>query len=193
MENLEMPELKKSLRKKLIEQRKAEDAEYSKKADDGIFRNITAMPEFISAETIFVFVSVDGEVDTRRLISHAIKNGKRVVVPKCLKFGIMETREIKGEEDLVPGKYDIPEPRPECRNVPKNEIDFAVVPCLACDMSGMRIGYGGGFYDRFLGDRDMICAAVCKSRYIIENIPSEDHDEPVDFIISEKGVYKVAK
>ena len=175
---------KKELRKTLIRKRKNLPPDYRQSADKQIFHTLTNLDTFKNAKTIFCYVSKEDEVDTHLLIKHAIDFSKRIVVPKCVERGIMHAFAIQSFDDLIPGKYGILEPKEDCELVCPSEIDFAIVPCLSCNSEGYRLGYGGGFYDRYLQERTFIKAAICYNELLSENIPVEEFDQKVDLIIS---------
>ena len=119
-------------------------------ADKRIREWILNWKYFQKAETIFCFVGTAGEIHTKPLIQAALDQGKRVAVPKCISKGIMEARQIRSLGELYPGSYGIEEPEKAAEIIGPEEISLALVPCLTCSGDGRRLGYGGGFYDRFL-------------------------------------------
>jgi len=176
---------KKELRKILIEKRKNLPLEYRHNADYQIFRNIITSDAYQTSNTIFCFVSTEDEVNTYPIIEHALNTGKCVVVPKCIAKGSMHAYQIKSFNDLESGKYGIQEPKEYCKLIQPSDIDLAVVPCLSCNSEGYRIGYGGGFYDRYLHGENFIKIAICYKELLLEEIPTDSFDEKIDIIISE--------
>lgn len=161
--------------------------EYIEGASKNIRRKILKSNEYKEAGLIFIFVGTSKEVDTIPLIEKALEEGKRVAVPKCIREGEMITKEIKSVNDLVIGKYDILEPNDSCLVVNKKEIDLGIIPCLAADISGNRLGHGGGYYDRYLEDADFECLLVCFDKTILEKIPVGTHDIRFKKIITDKN------
>ena len=158
-----------------------------KDADDAKMREyLYALPEWQSAKNVFIYVSVDGEPDTRRIIRDALNSGKRVAVPKTLGRGHMKALLIDSLDALETGRFGIPEPPGSL--APMNNIDVAVIPCLACDRSGNRIGHGGGYYDRFLSESHCFSVCLCPSGRIYDTIPADERDVKPDVILTEKGV-----
>ena len=90
---------------------------------------------------------------------------------------------IHSFEDLESGKYGILEPKQYCKLVYPEEIDVAIIPCLSCNAEGYRIGYGGGFYDRYLRNQQFLKIAICYEELILDEIPTDSYDEKVDIII----------
>lgn len=186
-----MDEQKKRLRKIIKEKVAGLDRIYTKAADQDIFSYVTGLPEYCRAETIFCFAGTGHEIDTAPIIEHALKQGKKVGVPKCVAKGVMEVRGIKGLRDLEPGKYGIPEPGSQAPVIQPEDIDLAVVPCLSCGSDGRRLGYGGGYYDRYMDRTRAVKAVICRERIMCEDIPMDVHDKQMDIVISEKGVRRL--
>jgi len=145
-----------------------------------------------NAYTIMTFISFGSEIDTHEFIKSSIAEGKRIVVPVTFH----ESREMKPSqvldfEELEPGYYNILTPKKEfIRYIDPMEIDLVIVPGAAFDRDGYRVGYGGGFYDRFLSSKiskDAIKIGIGFDLQVIDNVPRDDFDVPVDFIVTEKG------
>lgn len=166
------------------------DPSYCKLADEAITDFVQNLSEYQKASCIFCYISIGKEVDTRSIIRHAWKSGKRVVVPKCTGKGVMELFEIRSYQDLTPGAYHIPEPGAHCLPVKSSEIDFAIIPCLSCDRTKKRLGHGGGYYDRYLADATFTTAALCREQLLLDHVCCEPHDIPVDMVITEAKIYR---
>jgi 5-formyltetrahydrofolate cyclo-ligase len=158
-------------------------------SDEAVRGNVLSLPEYRSAHTLFVYVSMPGEVDTRHIIADSLHLGKRVCVPRCTAKGQMDACEIKSTDDLVPGKYDIPEPAPHCGIVHQAEIDLALLPCVSCDPEGYRLGYGGGYYDRYLAGKDIVKAVLIREALMVDGVPHEVHDIRADMIGTDEAIY----
>jgi 5,10-methenyltetrahydrofolate synthetase len=182
-------DLKKALRKSIEEKKKLLDENAARESDREIARRLFELPEYRRAKAVFTFVSVPGEVDTKPIILDALASAKRVCVPRCVSRGVMKAYEISGFEDLETGKYGIQEPKDGCAFVAPEEIEFVIVPCATCDVKGNRLGYGGGFYDRYLLKVNSAKAALCRTALLSEEIPTEPHDLPVDIVITDRRVY----
>lgn len=165
------------------------DEGYCKKADEEIFRRTVSLPEYGQAGTVFCFVGTHTEIDTVPILEDAWKRGKRVCVPKCVGKGIMNAYRISGMDDLETGSYGILEPGEEADMIPPGEIDLALVPCLSCSRDGKRLGYGGGYYDRYLSQTAAPKAVLCRSRVMRENIPVDRYDVQMDMVICEAGMF----
>lgn len=181
-------ETKKELRKKIKNEAARLSTEYCQTADAKIIENIINLKEFQSSDVIFCYVGRSNEINTIPLLMYILSSGKRLGIPKCISKGIMEVYEIKGLEDLCEGAYGIMEPAEWCSHVEPDEIQFVCVPCLSCSSDGKRLGYGGGFYDRYLEKIRCKKTVLCRSLLMNENIPVEVHDIEMDLIVTEKGV-----
>jgi 5-formyltetrahydrofolate cyclo-ligase len=182
-------EAKGERRKEALAIRAAENPQRRAEADRRILENLVSLREFQNANTIFSYVSTTDEVDTSALIERALCEGKRICVPLCISFGVMQTFAITGPDDLRSGKYDIPEPKPHCKQIPEEEIDLTIVPCVCADREGYRLGYGGGFYDRWMEKYRATSIILCRESIITESVPRESHDQCADILITDAGVW----
>lgn len=184
---------KKELRAILLAKRRGLDEAYRREADAAIRKRLESLELVTQAQTVFCYVSVNEEVDTRRLIGDLLSSGKRVAVPRCGSAkGQMEAYEITSFADFRPGHgaYGIPEPSAACRLVSPEEIDLCIVPCLCVGVTGNRLGYGGGYYDRYLPRlrAGAACVALCRERTQGAEPPAETHDRPVTAAVSEEQI-----
>lgn len=161
-----------------------------KKKDESIYKKVINNKIYRNANTVFIFVSYGSEVDTHKIINYMIKDGKRVCVPKIinLKDGIMKSIEISSMDELKLSFKGILEPEyDEKRVIDEIYIDLAIVPGVAFDKYGGRLGYGGGFYDRFLkkmrSNSEFI--ALCYEEQMVEEVPSYENDIKICHIIKE--------
>ena len=142
--------------------------------------------EYVSAKSIFSYVSIGKEPDTRILIDRALDDGKEVYVPKCLKKPEMVAVKISGLDDLEPGAFGIPEPvipenaaDPNCGN---RSFDLAVVPCVCASKDGRRLGHGAGYYDCFLEKHKAFTMCLCHEALLTDDVPTEKHDKKMDAV-----------
>lgn len=185
----EICELKTNLRKKLKHNRAQLSEDYRIESNEKILRNILQLPEYQHAKTIFCYVGTTEEIDTSPLIQHALSSGKSVAVPKCIGRGIMEAYQIYSLEELRSGYNGILEPDEQCSNiVTPDEIELVIVPCLSANRKGQRIGYGGGYYDRYLERTEACRVLLCREKLMYEDIPIEEHDKAMNFVISEEQI-----
>ena len=182
-----MRETKKLLRKEIREKINGFPAEYIEESDAAIAERVCALSEFIQAKTVFTFYSIGREPDTHRIIQRALEMGKTVTLPVCFKGGIMEARAIKDVGELRESQMmGLMEPLDSTHVVPPEELDFIVVPALAYDKTGYRVGYGGGYYDRFLSRTQAYTVGITREKLMMDSVPREDHDIPVNCIVTEK-------
>ena len=182
---------KKGIRKELITKLKSLDQKYRKEASEAILREIVKQKDYLLAGTIFIYVGTENEVDTTLIIKDALAKGKKVVVPKTIELGLMEACEIDSMEDLQPGRHDILEPMNATYKLDPEKIDVAYIPCVAYTRVGYRLGYGGGFYDRFLLRGKFKRVLLAFSEMEVERLPVDFFDEKVHAILNEKGYTEI--
>ena len=155
-----------------------------------IARHLFSLPEWQEAETIAVTVSNVPEVDTWQIIRQGWIEGKRVVVPKCVPAERgLNFHELTAFTELETVYYGLYEPAPlRTYPVDRSQMDLILVPGLAFSRSGSRLGFGGGYYDRFLEGYNGKTAALAFSQQLVEKLPKEPHDLPVKKIITEQEV-----
>lgn len=143
---------------------------------------IADLKEYKNANTVFIYVSFDDEAKTEKLILKALSE-KRVLVPYCVdKDGTMIACEIKSPDDLKTGLYGIKEPVNPKEY--KGKIDLAVVPALAFSKDGYRLGYGKGYYDRFLDKNPCVSVGLSFDELLFDEIIHFEYDKKVDIIIT---------
>lgn len=149
----------------------------------GICEKAAALPEFLAAKTVMVYLSKGSEVDTSRLIALAHMHGKAICAPRVISPTEIEAAmlDVRGFQR---GTFGILEPRGKrCE-----EIDIIFVPGVAFDKTGNRIGYGKGYYDRFLKAQAATTVGLCYSVQVVDSIPASPHDVRLDKILTEEGV-----
>ncbi|WP_252502945.1 5-formyltetrahydrofolate cyclo-ligase [Sporosarcina sp. Marseille-Q4943] len=152
-----------------------------------ILERLYTCDEYASAQTIGVTVSRFPEVDTYQLIESAWRSGKRVAVPKCIPgTRQMDFRLITSLEDLETVYMDLKEPIVgRTTSIDKGQIDLQIVPGVIFSNEGYRIGFGGGYYDRYLTDYNGDRVSLAFDNQISQEVPIEKHDIPVNKIITE--------
>ena len=179
----------KKQKSRVREQKKEElrklSPEYIERSDAVIAERLVALPEYRSAETVFAYYSIGREVTTHALIRAAIDSGRSVALPVSGSAGRMSFQLIFDLDELVPGKFGIPEPRTGAA-VTAGRTDIIIVPALCCDRYNNRLGYGAGYYDRYLAEHPCLSVCLCRSRLLEARIPVEETDVPVNIVISER-------
>lgn len=143
-----------------------------------------------AASTVFIYVSLPSEADTSKIILEALKGGKRLCVPKITGNGTMEAVQIESIAQLQKGKFGILEPIDGCKIIQKNEIDLAIMPCMAADENGNRLGKGGGFYDRFCENFSQNALILCPEALLFKEIPTESWDSAADVVTEDRILKK---
>ncbi|ABO51386.1 5-formyltetrahydrofolate cyclo-ligase [Desulforamulus reducens MI-1] len=186
---------KKGIRKKVLEVRSAlKKSEVADKSSVIVERLVSFEP-YRRAKTIMVYLDFRKEVKTESLINHALRSGKRVTVPvvNAVDRSMTPSLLVDFPGDLSIGSYGILEPAPEnLRPVEVQELDLIVVPGTVFDHQGNRMGYGGGYYDRFIPRlrKDAVTVALAFEFQVRENfsVLMGKYDQPVQFIVTEKQI-----
>lgn len=186
---MSVAEEKRVLRQTLKARERSLSADYRARSGRAVVGALLSMEAYQSAECVCCFVGVGAEIDTVPLLRDALSSGKRLCVPLCAGRGVMEMRRIRSLDDLSPGLMGIPEPSADAPVVEPSEIGLLIVPCLACDRAGTRLGRGGGYYDRFLKRYHGAAVLLCRERMLQDSIPADAHDISVTPVLSERGFY----
>lgn len=189
-------EQKIELRAKFREKRKALSPETKAQWDGQICRRLLSLVSVRYADEILSFSPLKGEVDVLDFNSRIMEGEKQLYLPRC-KEGTREMsfHLVNDASELENGSFSIMEPS---KNAPiwKNESGkraVCIIPAMSYDKNGYRLGYGKGYYDRYLSTKDTLKIGVCYSGFISENIPRGRFDLAVDLIVTEKGIITVSK
>lgn len=164
-----------------------------------IMEKLFSLNEFKDAKNIMVYVSFNNEADTIETIKELLKgkeeNKKSIIVPYVEKNNpILQLSELNDFNDLETRNFGILEPKEDkIKKFDANKLDLVIIPGIAFDKNGHRIGYGYGYYDRFLEklNKNTTKIGLCYDFQLIEKIPEEKHDVPMDIVVTEKRVMKV--
>ena len=194
MANQSRSDDKAKLRTRALAQRDALDLDQIEIGAQAILERVLGLAEFQRAAVIHTYVSSkENEVDTRELIHISLEQNKRVVVP-VVEQGVETMRHavLAGMNELVNGPMGLvqPDPRTAAWLDDAGTIDLVVVPGIAFDRRGHRIGFGGGFYDRFLATVSCAKVGLCYDALVLDAIPDETHDVAMDIVVAESAVYK---
>lgn len=187
---------KKELRSKILTIRNNLDKDIKQKYDKIIFKKLRERSEYINSKNIFIYLGYGSEIDTISLVKDMFLDGKNVCIPKTnIEDRTMEAVIIRDLDNLEEDKYGILEPKSNYDVIDKQDIDLVVMPGVAFDNDGGRLGYGGGYYDKFLMDcsEDKYKIALAYDFQVIESVPKEEHDILVNCIITEKSEKNVDK
>ena len=186
---------KRELRRRMLDLRRALAAEERVSYSAAITERILSLEAVKQVRTIFAYAAMEDEVQTEALISSLLEMGKRVALPLITGKRTMEAVLVPAMDALEYGAYHILTVREDRRVVlPPKEIDCVLIPGVAFDMDGTRLGMGGGYYDVFLPK--IPCAvkiAMAYSCQIVESVPKLSHDCGVDWIVTEKGSFRTGK
>ena len=189
---------KSELRRDFIAKRDALFANGSAGFSSTVIARLRGLPEYRSAKAVLATLNIGKEWDTRSFAEAVLADGKKLILPRVVKqprmLELYEVRDLGA--DLKPGVWGIEEPDPErCRRTDIVEVDFALVPALAVDRDGYRLGYGAGYFDRLLS-----CSPPGQMRVVgmpaalfVDKLPHEAHDIAVDAVMTETEFHRIAK
>jgi len=185
---------KKILRRHVLSIRRSLSKEQIKSKSEKIREKLFNLPIFKEAEVILFYLSLPDEVQTYEMVKDSLRIGKRVAVPVVnLEEKEIIPFELKNSKfKLIPGPFGILQPdKDDCYPLLKEDIDLVIVPGIAFDSRGGRIGFGKGFYDRFLSTlSDVGSVALAFECQVFDKVPCDRHDVKVNFIITEKRVIR---
>lgn len=144
--------------------------------------------EYRRAKTVLIYAAREFEIATDAVIHAALANHKTVGLPVCHESGVMTFHRINGICDLAPGKFGIPEPIAACGEIVPDADTLCICPALCCDMRGYRLGWGAGYYDRYLAEHACLKAALCYKDSLIPAFEVFDYDIRMDLICTESFI-----
>lgn len=175
---------KSDLRRQIRQMKAAMTTEEREAWSDGVARHVIATKAWREADTVLLYYALPDEVSTAWLTGAAITEGKLVLLPRVTGEGTMELRRYTGPDDLRRGAYGIMEPTGEVYPLPEN-IPLAIVPGMAFDRHGHRLGRGKGYYDRLLATMsDTYKIGIAFPYQLLDNVPAEDSDVAMDEVIT---------
>ncbi len=185
-------EAKQAMRTLVAAARDALDPAWRGQASVRLVERIAALPTFVDAGTVLLTAPFRSEWDASPLVARALAAGKVVALPRVDESSrMLELKRIADPaRDIVPGYRGLPEPAARCESVATASIDWVLVPGIAFDRMGGRLGYGGGYYDRLLPVLPARAARVAGafSAQIVDAVPSAPHDITMDTVVTEAGV-----
>lgn len=155
--------------------------------DSSIIKTFINSPLYKDSKQILMYMALDDEVNIDGLIELSRINGKNIAVPYCTdNDGEMEFYYINTLDDLVVGKFGVREPNIKvCKKMTDYKDSVILVPAIAFDTNGYRLGYGKGYYDRFLAKYPFISVGLCYNSLIVDKLPINEYDKSVDYIITD--------
>lgn len=155
-----------------------------------ICNNFLNSDTYKHSKIILCYSSLKDEVDTALIIKRALQDGKTLALPRCLnKNGVMNYFAVHSFDELEIGFYGICEPKKHCAAINDFEESVCVVPALSFDKAGYRLGYGKGYYDRFLENYSFISVGLCYNDLVSDYLPRNKFDISVDTVITENDVF----
>ncbi|QDT66555.1 5-formyltetrahydrofolate cyclo-ligase [Calycomorphotria hydatis] len=186
---------KAELRKQVLTRRKAQIDSVA--TSNLIWRKIYGLNEYAEAERILFYVSARSEVRSTTAIEQALQAGKEVFVPWCREDGQLALFHLQDMGELVAGSYGILEPSADLKANPQRQgapeaLDVVIVPGIAFDTTGGRLGHGKGYYDKLLANVSADCLLIAPAYecQIVDRVPTEPHDVAVDLVVTEKRVIR---
>ena len=183
-----------TLRGVLLQKRAEFSREQRKELDRDIAAGIIDSPIFKNASMLLVYAPLENEINLLPLAHVARKRGLPIAFPRCDKeTNTMQFYILREGQKLSPGAYGIPEPPEDAPVCVPDERALCIVPALSYDLSGNRIGYGKGYYDRYLSTFPGVALGATYARMLLKSVPAEPHDLPVDWLFTERGSYACRK
>lgn len=180
--------MKEALRRRLRGLEASLTPEKRRGSDEALFRRFLALPQVEEYRTLLLFYGMGTEPDTRRLFQPLLERGKTILLPRCLPGHLLELRRYRGEEHLRRHRYGMLEPDDSCPVLPYQAAELALVPALCYDETGMRLGRGGGYYDRFLTEFPGKTVGLCREMLLQARVPAQAHDCGVELVLTETRI-----
>jgi len=186
--------MKEKIRKQLLARRAGMDNKLVAGLSRAVLRNLTGLAAWKDAREALIYLPVNNEVDTWPLLRELWGRKARVLLPRCRPDvpGEMDLARASHPEHIVPGSFGIPEPDPDvCESVLDATPDLVLVPGVAFDPRGYRLGHGGGYFDRLFARKNMqkaIKIGLGFSFQVVDELPTDTWDRPVDAICTEEKV-----
>lgn len=183
---------KESLRSAMLDRRGALPAEFQDAAARAVEERLFSHPDWAAAPRVGLYWAVRGELPTRGIFHRLSQEGRSLCLPRLGAEGL-EFAEARDESDLVPGAWGILEPDPRLPVVPIEGLTDLLVPGVAFDLKGGRLGWGKGYYDRALKDFRGRRWALAYDFQVLDSIPTDERDEAVERIVTERRVIEIKR
>ena len=189
----ELSKKKDQLRQSARNKRHSFSEKYIEESSKLACERLISSEEYISAKTILIYYPIKNEISPLPIIHLAIRDGKQIALPVCNKENRTLTfKKVTSISDLKSASFGIPEPKDYCENIELNEHALCLVPALLFSRDGHRLGYGMGYYDGFLKNFAGKSIGFSYSALLCDSLPHEEHDIPLDMIITESEVLYIA-
>lgn len=177
-------------RKRLSAQRKRYNSDCARRSAEAVASQITALPEWQSANIIASYMAYSGELDLLAADNRARDAGKTVVYPRIVGAGLLEFRHWQPDDAIDHTAYGLAQPTADAMIMATGDIDLFLVPLLGCDQRGIRLGYGGGYYDRALCQATGFLCGVGYAWQYVDTLPGEVHDQRLNAFISDSSIVR---
>ncbi|KEQ55801.1 5-formyltetrahydrofolate cyclo-ligase protein [Marine Group I thaumarchaeote SCGC AAA799-E16] len=181
---------KKSLRNLLLEKRDGTSFDLMKIASEKISKKLKKIKGFRDAQKIGAYYPIGSEILTQNIIQELLSNGKQVFLPR-VSGELMDFKKISDFSSLEKGSFDIMEPKMECET--ENNLDVVLVPTVGITPRGVRLGYGHGYYDRFLAVHKTVTISLILEKQVVKNIPKSEQDVLIDWVVTEDRIIKTQR
>jgi len=195
MSVIDIRPIKTELRQKYRSLRQSMPPEIKEQRDNAIANQVRRLWQYKNNDVLLVYVSTAIEVDTFRIIRNALEDGKRVAVPRCVPDSRnMEFYYIDSTDELTPGTFGVLEPAvSQDRLYREKDGGLCLVPAFSYDWQGFRLGYGKGYYDRFLSRFTGNIVGICYSDCVQRTLPHGRYDRPVELLVTEKFLRRTTR
>lgn len=183
-----LTEEKAALRRELLRARTEMPPEARAALAKTVCEHLSRELSALSPDLVLLYAAVRGELDISMLADTLLERGITVAYPRSERGGVMHFHSVSSRRELIPGLYGIPEPQEDAPSAHPTERSVCIVPAIAYDKNGYRLGYGGGYYDRFLRGFLGKTIGIAPASALMEKLPRAEHDLAVDAIVTERGV-----
>ena len=153
-------------------------------AASAVDERLAGFEPYRSARVVMAYMACRGELSLKKAIERVWADKKTLVLPRCEADGIMTARRVASLNDLSPGAYGLLEPGASCEIMDPAQIDLILVPGVAFDRAGHRLGQGAGYYDRFLLKTQAVRVGMCHDFALLDHVPAMEHDIPMDYVMT---------
>ena len=186
-------EEKRALRRKFGTMRQEMSQDDRLEKSRAICKGFLSSMAYVHSDTVLLYYSINSEVDTQELIDTILESGKRLALPVCRENSEMVFRYINSRDDLVKGFFSALEPKEGLEEFKEAKHPICVIPAIAFDKEGYRIGYGKGYYDRYLTDPSIVKIGFIYDNLFVDKLPRGRFDLNCDLVITERGVFNTGE
>ena len=189
MRPIDIRQYKQSIREESRKRRTEMEEQRRRERDEKIANNVRRLHQYSPSSTLLIYVSTPIEIDTKKIIENAWADGKKVAVPRCIpETRLMEFHYISSFDDLKPGSFGVLEPDETLPIVEDFSGCLMIVPAMQFDIYGFRLGYGKGYYDRYMSRFTGVSAGLCYSEELRRHMYHGRYDKPVDIIVTDRYI-----